>query len=62
MVNLDEMFGTTPRADVELDDMTEGYQVGTLTVSLVHAAICEEHKGRSRAYREGILEALRDML
>jgi hypothetical protein len=58
--NLDEMFGTTPRDAFEDAETAEGYQVGQLACVTLHAAIQTDHGHRSKAFREAVLEGLRD--
>lgn len=62
MVDFSEMFGTTSASEAEDKDLADGYLTGTKAAADVHKLILIEHKNKSRAFREGILAALREQL
>lgn len=43
-------------------DTSQGYLAGTIYAQKLQETILEEHSNKSRAFREGILTALREQL
>ena len=61
-MNIAEMFGVTPADEAEDKAQADGYLVGTKAAADVHRLILIEHKDKPRAFREGLLAALREQL
>ena len=61
-MDINEFFGLPSPADKEAADYAEGAQIGSLAAATVHARLIEEYGDRSRAFREGMLEGVRDAL
>lgn len=60
--NFAEYFGCDPAANNEAADMAEGYLTGTKYADWIRENLVELYGDRSRAYREAVLEALREQL
>ena len=60
--NMAEFFGCDGSEIFEEKEQAEGYLLGCRNASLVHAVILKEYPNRSKAFREGLLNALREQL
>lgn len=60
--NFAEYFGCDPYINADAADEAEGYLAGTKYAEWIQQNILELFGERSRAYREGILSALREQL
>jgi hypothetical protein len=62
VVDFNEMFGTEPRPEKAMSDLSEGFQAGVLYAATLQEEIRLRFADRSREYREGIAEGIRDAL
>ena len=60
--SFEELFCGNPEQQQAQADANEGYLAGSNYATWIHENILEVFEDRSKAYREGVLQALREQL